>query len=81
MNNNWDKYLDPPDGPEADICEACGHEKEILDNFGGQRYAECVNRYCPDKHEGIAKEMAETIVDLTETIEYLNAKIRNLGGK
>ena len=76
-----DKYLDPPDKPEAVLCESCGHEKEILDNFGGQRYTKCVNPYCPDKHEGIAKEMAETIVELVDTIDYLKAKIKALGGK
>lgn len=78
---NLDKYLDPPDEPEADLCESCGHEKEILDNFGGQRYTKCVNPYCPDKHEGIAKEMAETIVELVDTIDCLRAKIKALGGK
>lgn len=84
MNSSYDRWLTtPPDDnePEIPICESCGHEKEILDNFGGQRYTKCVNPYCPDKHEGIAKEMAETIVELVDTIDCLRAKIKALGGK
>lgn len=76
MNKNWDKYLDPPDEPEAEFCETCGKEKPILDDFGGQKYKECVNPFCPIKHEGTALEMAERIVELEETIEELNIKIR-----
>ena len=26
MKENWDKYLDPPDEPEAILCESCGIE-------------------------------------------------------
>jgi len=75
---NLDKYLDPPDEPEAEYCESCGEEMEILDNFDGQRYTKCVNQYCPDKHVGIMKEMAELIVDQAETIDELKTKIRRL---
>jgi hypothetical protein len=75
---NLDKYLDPSDEPEVPLCESCGHEMPILDDFGGQKYVECVNLFCPDKHTGIAREMAELIVDQAETIDELKTKIRRL---
>lgn len=80
MNNNWDKYLDPPDEPEAEVCEACGHELEwenysILSLKGGLR---CTNRYCPDKHEGITEEMAEILVEMEYTIRRLEMKVKIL---
>lgn len=78
MNSNWDKYLDPPDFPETPICEVCGQDMPILDDFGGQKYVECVNSYCPDKHTGFAHVMALHIVDQAETIDRLKTKIRRL---
>ena len=75
---NHDRYYDPPDEPEAPICESCGYEMPILDDFGGQKYTECVNPFCPDKHTGIAKEMAERIVELEEENGLLRNKVRIL---
>ena len=77
---NLDKYLDPPDEPEAEYCESCGEELEwenssILPLKGGLK---CTNPFCPDKHVGIMKEMAELIVDQAETIDKLKTKIRRL---
>ena len=72
---NLDKYLDPPDEPEAELCEACGHE--MVEFVHGDGYY-CKNKFCPDKHVGIMKEMAELIVDQAETIDNLKAKIRRL---
>lgn len=70
-----DKYLNPPDEPEAQFCKSCGEEMPILDNFGGQRYSECVNLFCPNKHEGIAREMAELIVELRDEVNTLRHKV------
>lgn len=64
MNDNWDKYLDPPDQPERIDCPYCGEEMEILEDFGGQKYTKCTNHFCPDKHDGVANEMAEKILEL-----------------
>lgn len=77
---NLDNYLDPPDKPEAKCCESCGEEME-LENYsilplkGGLK---CTNPFCPDKHVGMMKEMAELIVDQAETIDELKTKIRRL---
>lgn len=73
---NLDKYLDPPDEPEIPLCEACGHEMSSVYPDGSDPH--CFNRFCPDKHVGIMKEMAELIVDQAETIDSLKAKIRRL---
>lgn len=81
MKSNWDKYLDPPDEPEAELCESCGQEKSILDEFGGLKYMECTNPLCPEKHSGIAKEIAEKLAEANVEIDYLRRKIRNMGAK
>lgn len=73
---NLDKYLDPPDKPEIPLCEACGHEMSSVYPDGSDPH--CFNRFCPDKHVGIMKEMAELIVDQAETIDELKTKIRRL---
>ena len=56
MNDNWDKYLDPPDEPEAVFCDECGEEMEY-NKWGDwmRHYMECRNPFCPGKHDGIAK--------------------------
>lgn len=78
MKSNWDKYLDPPDEPEAQYCDGCGEEKEIIDNFGGQRYTKCVNPYCPYKHNGVAKLIANELADSRATIGDLKREILHL---
>ena len=74
-----DKYLDPPDEPEAEFCESCGHEMEEIDNFGeGGRDMKCTNLLCPDKHTGAAKALAEHIVELEDIIERQKSKTKRL---
>ena len=76
---NLDKYLDPPDEPEAQYCESCGKEMEIMDEFGeGGKYVKCVNPLCPDKFTGGAKALAEKIVELEEDNLTLQARINVL---
>jgi hypothetical protein len=81
MKSNWDKYLDPPDEPEIPICESCGKDMEefwanpLTDDVD---YS-CTNPFCPDKHTGIAKEMAEKIADLEEIVADLRLKLSRLG--
>ena len=70
-----DKYLEPPDEPEAKLCESCGEECELVDEFDGH-YADCSNPFCPDRHTGIAKEMAEIIVEQKDDIQRLKMKLR-----
>lgn len=84
---NHDQYLDPPDGPEVPICESCGHYMEQNPRMGcGSRWLEdisygCKNSFCPDKHNGIAKEMAERVVELTEKLEDYKTKLNRLSRK
>lgn len=79
---NLDKYLDPPDEPEAALCGHCNQEMEVLPPlYSKTSFYKCTNSYCPSKHEGIAKEMAEKILDLDDTIHRLKLKIRRLEQK
>ena len=75
---NLDKYLDPPDEPEVHLCESCGHK--MMQYLHDDEYY-CNNKFCPEKHIGILKEMAELIVDQAETIDELKTKIRRLERK
>lgn len=65
MNLRNDRYLDPPDEPEAELCQSCGVELEwrITTLIPLRGDLACLNPFCPDKHSGVAKEMAELIVD------------------
>ncbi len=74
MNLRNDRYLDPPDEPEAELCQSCGAEMEGL-YFGDTQEFDCLNPFCPDKHSGVAKEMAELIVELGEDVATLRVKI------
>jgi hypothetical protein len=66
------QYLDPPDEPP--VCEECFEPltKDITDEYV------CENKYCPLKHEGAAREMAEDLIGARETIKSLAAKLRRL---
>lgn len=76
---NLDKYLDPPDEPEAEYCESCGKEMEILDEFGeGGKYTKCINPLCPDKFSGSAKALAERIVELEDENAYLKRRVKHV---
>lgn len=72
------QYLDPPEEPEAVFCEDCGKEMEQIDSFGGLRDMKCVNPYCPAKHEGVAKEMAEMLIGAEETVKSLALQLTNI---
>lgn len=69
-----EKYLDTPEESEAQFCEDCGKEMEILDEFGGQKYTKCVNPCCPAKFDGDAKELAEELCWSEEIRERLEAR-------
>ncbi len=71
MNLRNDRYLDPPDEPEAELCQSCGVELEwkITTLIPLKGDPACLNPLCPDKHTGITKEMAELIVELREEVE------------
>lgn len=75
---NFDSYYDPPDEPEAVLCDECGKEMEEIDNFGGQRDMKCVNSFCPSKFDGIAKEMAYSLLDSIESLYHAKYKIKRL---
>lgn len=82
MNSSYDRWLTtPPDDnePEIPLCEACGHEMSSVYPDGSDPH--CFNRFCPDKHVEIMKEMAELIVDQAETIDGLKTKIHRLERK
>lgn len=72
---NNDRYLDPPDEPEAIFCEDCGAEMEYR-NTHGEEWHFCGNRFCPAKHDGIAKEMAILILEQQDTIDRLRMKLK-----
>lgn len=79
---NLDKYLDPPDEPEAVFCDDCGEEmmSNPRESYGG-RFIDppsfsCKNRLCPTKHEGVAKEMALLILEQQDTIYRLRLKLK-----
>ena len=78
MKSNWDKYLDPPDEPEEEYCESCGEVMVEIDNFGGRRYMECVNKCCPEKHTGVARELAVDLADTKASLDEMKKKVKHL---
>ena len=71
--DNW--RTNPPDEPEAVLCDDCGEEMEEIDSFDGARDMKCVNQFCPGKFEGDAKEMAEMLIGANETVKSLTAEL------
>ena len=76
MNSNWDKYLDPPDTPEEEYCESCGVPLEymlatLIPLKGELR---CTNKCCPEKHTGVAKEIAVELADTRASLEDMKRK-------
>lgn len=72
--NAHNQYLEPPDG--APYCEdGCGETME-RDGFTGEWI--CVNKFCPLKFDGTAREMAEELVDVNETVKILARKIQRM---
>lgn len=82
MNLRNDRYLDPPDEPEADLCQSCGVELEwkIITLIPLKGDLACLNPFCPDKHNGVAKEMAELIVELRDEVDTLRLRVKILKG-
>jgi hypothetical protein len=80
MNNfarAHNSYLNPPDEPEAVLCESCGEEMEVLRDRGGEYYTQCLYQWCPAKFEGDAAEMAEMLIGATETVKKLARQLKN----
>jgi len=70
---NHDKYLDPPD--DDPICEdGCG--ETLTKDMWGDWY--CANRYCPNKFQGVEREIAEMLIGRTEEVIYLREQLRRL---
>lgn len=66
----------PPDEPEAELCEDCGNELEDKwDRLCKEHTFRCVNPYCPAKHEGVAKEMAVVLSEVLEKNKRLKRKV------
>lgn len=81
MTNDWnlEDTRQPPDEPEAVFCEECG--QEVLEEYaplGGNRsyYAVCENPFCPENFTGVAKEMAERLVEALDTVSKLKDTVR-----
>ena len=71
MNNfarAHDSYLNPPDEPEAVLCEECGEEMTDGET--------CKYQFCPSKFEGDAKEMAYMLIGATEEVKSLAQKLK-----
>lgn len=78
MVDNWDRYLDPPDVPEEAYCESCGEIMVEIDNFSGLRDMKCPNKYCPDQHTGIAREIAVELADTRASLEEMRRRNKYL---
>ena len=81
MNN--ERYLDPPDEPEAELCEDCG--QEMVENPANYKASmpdfRCVNPYCPAKFEdlvgnGAVLGMAQKLVEVTETLKSTQSTLK-----
>lgn len=76
---NFDSYYDPPDEPEAVICEECGQEEEIIHDWDGAEDSRCANPFCPAKFiDPTIKEMAEKLVDALDTVSRLEGRVKHL---
>lgn len=78
MNSNFVKahnqYLEPPD--EDPICEdGCG-ETMKRDNLTHEWF--CDNKFCPNKFDGVAREMAEMLIGANETVKSLSKQLSNI---
>ena len=75
-----DKYLDPPEEPEAQFCEDCGKEMVEGNWYQGRglklENLHCPNRYCPAKHTGIAQELAGELLRSEEITERLEVRVK-----
>lgn len=75
FTNAHNRYLDPPDEPEAVLCDNCGEEMDVKEDLDGTHYTKCTNQYCPAKFEGVAREMAELLIGAREEVKSLARKL------
>ncbi len=70
---NFDSYYDPPE--DDPICEdGCG--ETMTRDVTGEWY--CANKFCPEKFQGVEREMAEMLIGANETVKSLMNKVRRL---
>jgi hypothetical protein len=74
-HNRW---LDPPEEPEAVLCDDCGEEMEVKQDWKGNPYAKCKYQWCPGKFDGDAQELASMLIEANETIKHLREQVRRL---
>lgn len=72
--NAHNRWLDPPDEPEAVLCEDCG--EEMTDDKSGTLV--CYYQFCPAKFEGDAREMAELLIGAREEVKSLARELKRL---
>jgi len=78
--SNPDWWYDPPDEDDAEFCDECGEEVEwdFDPDYSKRVPSSCDNPLCPSKHEGIAKEMAEKIIELQQDKYKLSSRVKYL---
>lgn len=71
----------PKEEREAIFCSECGQEQEQKKIWGNWEIMSCKNPFCPAKFEGVAKEMAETLVYEIEIKKKLEKRVKFLSNK
>jgi hypothetical protein len=61
FSRTHDRWLEPPDEPEAVFCDDCGDEME--EGYLTGELLPCGNAFCPSKFDGTEKEMAQALVE------------------
>ncbi len=70
---SFDSYYDPPE--DDPICEdGCG--ETMTRDMTGTWY--CANKFCPEKFQGVEREMAEMLIGANETVKSLMNKVRRM---
>lgn len=79
---NFDSYYDPPEEPETPICEECGQDMvKVRVWYTLPPDFKCENLFCPSKFHGVAKEMAQELVDALDTVSTLKVKVTLLSNQ
>ena len=76
MNNftrAHNSYLEPPDDPPT-CDDGCG---DSLERDATGEWV-CVNKLCPTRFDGDAKELAAMLIEAKETITHLREQVRRL---
>ena len=83
MNN--ETYLEPPEEIETEFCNECGMEMTYHCSPDikrlKERWFECDNIFCPSLFEGTAKEMAEKLVEVLDTLSRVEKRVKFLSKK